>query len=43
MTRTIDINSDLGEAYGPWKMGEDAAMMGVSDETTQHCVLKVIR
>jgi UPF0271 protein len=23
----IDINSDLGESYGPWTMGDDTAMM----------------
>ncbi len=25
--RTIDLNSDLGEGFGPWKMGDDAAML----------------
>ena len=24
----IDLNSDLGESFGPWPMGEDAALMG---------------
>ncbi|MBY5971470.1 LamB/YcsF family protein [Ferrimonas balearica] len=37
MTRTIDINSDLGEAYGPWKMGDDAAMMGVVSSANVAC------
>ena len=23
----IDLNSDLGEGYGPWQMGDDAAML----------------
>jgi 5-oxoprolinase (ATP-hydrolysing) subunit A len=23
----IDLNSDLGESFGPWKMGDDAALM----------------
>src|SRR5262245_9622846 len=23
----IDLNSDLGESFGPWRMGEDAALM----------------
>ena len=27
MRTTIDINCDLGESYGAWKMGEDAAVM----------------
>ena len=25
--KTIDINCDMGESYGPWKMGDDAAVM----------------
>ena len=25
--RTIDFNSDLGEGFGPWPMGDDAAML----------------
>lgn len=24
---TIDLNSDLGESFGPWKMGQDEALM----------------
>src|SRR4026207_831422 len=23
----IDLNSDLGESFGPWPMGQDAALM----------------
>ena len=25
----MDLNSDLGESFGPWSMGDDAAMLGV--------------
>jgi UPF0271 protein len=25
--KTIDLNSDLGESYGAWRMGDDAAML----------------
>lgn len=25
----IDINADLGEGFGPWTMGDDAALLGV--------------
>lgn len=25
----IDLNSDLGEGFGPWRMGDDAAMLAV--------------
>lgn len=28
MTR-IDLNSDLGEGFGPWSMGDDEAMLGI--------------
>ncbi len=27
MPRSIDLNSDLGEGYGPWRMGDDKAML----------------
>ncbi|MGQ0510189.1 MAG: 5-oxoprolinase subunit PxpA [Betaproteobacteria bacterium] len=27
MTKTIDINCDMGESYGAWKMGADAEVM----------------
>ena len=27
MQRTIDLNSDLGEGYGPWRAGDDGAML----------------
>ena len=25
----IDLNSDLGEGFGPWRMGDDAAMLDI--------------
>src|SRR3954469_14739932 len=25
--RAIDINCDMGESFGPWKMGDDEAIM----------------
>ena len=25
----VDLNSDLGESFGPWPMGDDAAMLGL--------------
>lgn len=27
MTRTLDLNCDMGESYGAWKMGEDEAVL----------------
>lgn len=26
---SINLNADLGEGYGPWQMGDDAAMLGI--------------
>lgn len=33
----IDLNSDLGEAYGPWPMGDDAAMLGLVTSANVAC------
>jgi UPF0271 protein len=27
--RSVDLNADLGEGYGPWRMGDDEAMLGI--------------
>lgn len=27
MTQTVDLNADMGEGFGPWPMGEDAALL----------------
>ncbi len=37
MTRAIDLNSDLGEGYGAWKMGDDAAMLGIVSSANVAC------
>ncbi len=49
----IDLNSDLGEGFGPWVMGDDAAMLEVvtsaniacgghaSDPETMHATLRL--
>lgn len=34
---SIDLNSDLGEGYGPWPMGEDAAMLGIVTSANIAC------
>jgi len=34
---TIDINSDLGENFGPWKMGDDSAMLDVVSSANVAC------
>ena len=33
----IDLNSDLGEGYGPWSMGDDAAMLAVVTSANIAC------
>ncbi|NIZ09095.1 LamB/YcsF family protein [Pseudooceanicola sp. HF7] len=37
MPRTIDLNSDLGEAYGPWPMGDDDAMLDLVNSANIAC------
>lgn len=34
---TIDLNADLGEGFGPWSMGDDAAMLGVVTSANIAC------
>jgi UPF0271 protein len=34
---TIDLNADLGEGYGPWTMGDDAAMLDVVSSANVAC------
>lgn len=36
MTR-IDLNCDLGESFGPWQMGEDAALLDVVSSANLAC------
>ena len=33
----IDLNSDLGEAYGPWAMGPDAALLELVTSANVAC------
>jgi UPF0271 protein len=33
----IDLNADLGEGYGPWRMGEDAALLEVLSSANVAC------
>jgi UPF0271 protein len=37
MARKIDLNSDLGESYGPWPMGDDAAMLSIVNSANVAC------
>lgn len=34
---TIDINSDLGESFGPWKMGDDSAVLDIVSSANVAC------
>ncbi|MDE2239351.1 MAG: LamB/YcsF family protein [Rhodospirillales bacterium] len=34
---SVDLNSDLGESYGAWTMGDDAAMLGVVSSANIAC------
>ena len=33
----MDINSDLGESFGAWRMGDDAAMLGIVTSANVAC------
>ena len=34
---SVDLNSDLGESYGAWNMGDDAAMLGIVSSANVAC------
>ena len=33
----VDLNADLGEGFGPWRMGDDAALMAVITSANVAC------
>jgi 5-oxoprolinase (ATP-hydrolysing) subunit A len=35
--KTIDINSDLGESFGAWRMGDDAALLAIVSSANIAC------
>lgn len=37
MMKTIDLNSDLGESYGAWQMGDDVAMIEIVSSVNVAC------
>lgn len=37
MTGKIDLNSDLGEGYGAWTMGDDSAMLNIVSSANVAC------
>lgn len=34
---TVDLNADLGESYGPWRMGRDAEMLDIVTSANVAC------
>ena len=37
MVQVIDLNADLGESFGPWVIGDDAAMLGLVSSANIAC------
>ena len=37
MSRRVDLNSDMGEGFGRWKMGDDAALLDVVTSANIAC------
>ncbi len=35
--RSIDLNADLGEGFGVWRMGDDEAMLGLVTSANIAC------
>jgi 5-oxoprolinase (ATP-hydrolysing) subunit A len=37
MTRRIDLNADIGESFGPWRLADDSAIMGCVSSVNIAC------
>ncbi len=37
MTLTVDLNSDMGEGFGPWQMGDDAGLLNIVTSANIAC------
>ena len=37
MTRKVDLNADMGEGFGPWRMGDDAALLDIISSANVAC------
>ncbi|TQL64141.1 UPF0271 protein [Rarobacter faecitabidus] len=37
MTVTMDLNADLGESFGPWRMGDDESLLGIVTSANLAC------
>ena len=34
---SVDLNADMGESYGAWKMGDDAALLDIVTSANIAC------
>lgn len=37
MTKSVDLNADMGEGYGRWSLGDDAALLGIVSSANIAC------
>lgn len=37
MTKTVDLNADMGESFGPWPMGSDESLLGIVTSANIAC------
>lgn len=37
MTQTVDLNADMGEGFGDWKLGDDAALLDIISSANIAC------
>lgn len=37
MQTSVDLNADMGESFGPWRMGDDAALLGIVTSANIAC------
>ncbi|MYM54917.1 LamB/YcsF family protein [Thalassovita mangrovi] len=37
MTLSVDLNADMGESFGPWQMGDDAALLDIVTSANIAC------
>ena len=37
MTTSVDLNADMGESFGPWKMGNDLALLDIVTSANIAC------
>ncbi|KAE9628773.1 LamB/YcsF family protein [Parasedimentitalea maritima] len=37
MTKSVDLNADMGESFGPWNMGDDSALLDIVSSANVAC------